>query len=210
MTNKVLSDKRVHSYGEKRNFRGLEASAIKRRLNKASHLIKALILENPGKELHVLELGCGFWGRNLNTLSREFPKVHFTGVDLTVTDDRQETLVNLMSADVSNWNSDRIYDGVLSLAVLEHLSDSIGHFALIKNCLKPRALAGLTTPTPSSHLVLETLAALGVFDREEINDHRAYFTETGLKTLAQESNLAVEEYAKMSLGMNQWILLRKP
>lgn len=204
----MATEKRKVSYGEERTFRGLEDVAIRRRLVKAHRLLENLLHENPEKELQVLELGCGFWGRNLQMLSEDFAGVQFTGVDLTVAKEKTGA-VNLIQADLTKWKPDRTYDGVLSLAVLEHLLDPQQHFELIAACLKKGGLAGLTTPTPPGHFVLERLAGLGIFDRAEIKDHKMYFTENGLENLAKGAGLVVEEYREMSLGMNQWMLLRK-
>ncbi len=208
MAKDLATDKRRVSYGEERTFRGLEDVAIRRRLIKAHRLLEILLYENPEKELQVLELGCGFWGRNLQMLSEDFAGVQFTGVDLTVTKEKIGP-VSLFQADLIKWKPGRAYDGVLSLAVLEHLLDPQQHFELIASCLKKGGLAGLTTPTPPAHSILERLARLGIFDRAEIKDHKMYFTENGLTNLAKGAGLALEEYREMSLGMNQWMLLRK-
>jgi hypothetical protein len=58
-------------------------------------------------------------------------------------------------------------------------------------------------------MVLSTLAKLGIFDGDEIRDHKSYYTEQGLRSLAAGANLKVEDYSQMSFGMNQWMLLRK-
>jgi len=208
MAKNLTTEQRKISYGEQRAFSGLEDIAIKRRLIKAQWLLETLLYKNPEKELQVLELGCGFWGRNLQKLSKDFAGVQLSGVDLTVTKEKTGP-VNLIQADLTKWKPDRTYDGVLSLAVLEHLLDPQQHFELIATCLKKGGLAGLTTPTPPAHFVLERLARLGIFDRAEIKDHKMYFTENGLDNLAERAGLVVEEYREMSLGMNQWMLLRK-
>lgn len=209
MAKDLAPEQRKISYGEARTFRGLEDLAIRRRLIKARKLLEILLHENPKTELQVLELGCGFWGRNLQMLSEDFAGVHFTGVDLTVAKEKTGS-IDLVQADLTKWKPDRAYEGVLSLAVLEHLLDPQRHFELIAASLKTGGLAGLTTPTPPAHFVLEGLGRLGIFDRAEIKDHKMYFTEDGLRNLAKGAGLVVEEYREMSLGMNQWMLLRKP
>jgi trans-aconitate methyltransferase len=154
-----------------------------------------------------LELGCGYWGRNLRALKEQFPSAQFTGVDLSIDQSTQD--LELIQADLSDWKPARKYDVVLSLAVLEHLADPKKHFELLAQSLKPGGFAGITSPTPQSHIVLSTLGSLGIFDRDEIRDHKVYYTETGLRLLASEAALNVENYRPLSFGLNQWILLRK-
>ncbi len=195
------------SYGEHLRFRGLEAFAIRRRLKAARRLLDMLVKKDPNGKFDVLELGCGFWGQNLTILSEEYVNFSFTGVDLSVSKDVAG--VQLVQADVSNWKSSRKYDVVLSLAVVEHLSEPQKHFNLMAECVEKRALVGLTTPSPQSHFTLHLLARLGIFDSSEIEDHRLYLTETGIRNMAGSSNLSVEEFRTFSFGMNQWSLMCK-
>lgn len=140
-------------------------------------------------------------------LQPDYLNVKLTGVDLSVS--KETDGIKLIEADITDWKPEQIYDMVLSLAVAEHLLDPASHFALIAKCLKEGGLAGLTTPTPQADFVLRTLGKLGIFDRQEIEDHKLYLTQNGLQTLAKQAGLAVEECYTFSLGMNQWMLLRK-
>jgi trans-aconitate methyltransferase len=193
------------SYGEQRKFIGLEAIAIRRRLKPALHLLRDVSIQAP--EANVLELGCGFWGRNLNAMKAIFPAMSFTGVDLSVS--AEESKVQLIQANVSSWVPNRQFDVALSLAVVEHLSDPQHHFGLLADCVKETGWIGLTTPTPQSHFVLRVLSRLGIFDKLEIDDHKSYLTRPGIQTLAGISKLTVEEFYTFSFGLNQWALLRK-
>jgi hypothetical protein len=198
---------RDQSYGQERNFRGLEAFAIRQRVGKSRWLLDQLFADNPGRDLSVIELGCGYRATNLQALSTEFENVAFTGVDLSV--NTNSASVELIQANLAEWKPNKRYDGVLSLAVAEHLLDPRRHFHLIADCLEKGGLAGLTTPTPQAHLLLAALSRLGVFDRDEIHDHKLYLTQTGIEGMASEAGLRVEGYSQFSLGMNQWTLLRK-
>jgi trans-aconitate methyltransferase len=198
---------RGKAYGQQRHFTGLEAFAIGLRLKKARQLLERVIADR-GPLASLLELGCGYWGSNLTHLAKEFPQVQFSGVDLAVSSEPSQN-IQLSAANLEAWQPAQMYDAVLSLAVLEHLLDPKAHFALISACLKPGGLCALTTPTPPSHFVLSGLAKLGIFDAEEIRDHKSYYTERGLRSLAANADLVVEDYTQMSFGMNQSILLRK-
>lgn len=202
-----LARNRGVSYGEKRRFQGLEAFAIRRRLRAARHVLDVLVANDPNGKFEVLELGCGFWGRNLSLLSKEYMNINFKGVDLSVS--KNVSGVSLIEADISTWKPSQNYDAVLSLAVIEHLVDSLGHFELMAKCLRKGGFIGLTTPGPQAHFVLDALARLGIFDRSEIEDHKLYLTETGIHQLAVDSGFSVLEFKRFSLGMNQWVLMQK-
>ena len=201
-------DQRKLSYGQKRRFRGLEDYAIGKRLAEATRLMRRIVPSESAKPLEVLELGCGYWGKNIIRLKREFEGFEFAGIDLSVS--KKVTDVQLIESDITEWHPFRKYDVVLSLAVVEHLLEPTKHFELIADCLKPNGLAGLTTPTPKADRVLSILSRLGIFDRSEILDHKMYLTETGITRLAHFAGLQIEEFRTFSFGMNQWALLRKP
>jgi hypothetical protein len=49
---------------------------------------------------------------------------------------------------------------------------------------------------------------LGIFDAEEIADHKLYLTQRGLALCAERAGLVVEVNERFSLGMNQWLVVR--
>lgn len=198
---------RKNSYGQNRRFVGLEDMAIRKRLERAQALIRRIRAEQPDKALRVLELGCGYWGRNLGELCRSNPGGEFTGVDLSVAE--QVEGFRLVQGDITNWMPKETYDVVLSLSVVEHLIEPQKHFNLMASALAAGGLAGLTTPTPAADALLSALSRSRIFDREEISDHKLYLTEAGLRLCAQLAGLEVMEYEHFSFGMNQWVLMRK-
>ncbi len=207
ITREVSMRKRAIAYGEQRQFRLLEAFAIRRRLKAARHLLNLLLESQPDAKLSVLEVGCGFWGSNLSLLQKENASIEFTGVDLSVSRDVKN--VKLIQADISTWKPAREFDAVVSLAVIEHLIDPLNHFRLLAASVKQGGLIGLTTPSPQSHFILQMLAKLRIFDSDEIQDHKIYLTETAIRLCAAGADLSIEEYKPFSFGLNQWVLMRK-
>lgn len=196
---------RDFSYGEQRKFNGLEAIAIRRRLNQAIRLLQDVSIHTPAAT--VLELGCGFWGSNLSVMKAIFPSMSFIGVDLSVSANVSD--VRLIEGNVSNWTPNNVFDIVLSLAVVEHLPDPQHHFGLLATCVTEAGRIGLTTPAPQAHFFLKALSRLGIFDKAEIDDHKNYLTESGIQAMANNSKLIVEELHTFSFRMNQWAIMRK-
>lgn len=198
------------AYGQARQFKGLERYAIQRRQRIAQRAMQSLANSNPRGDLQVLELGCGYTGANLQLLAQEFPQSHYTGVDLKVAKNSvNDSLVKLVEADIENWRPEQEYDLVISLAVVEHLVRPAAHFTLLAACLAADGLAVLTTPTPFADLPLRALARLGIFDRDEIADHKTYLSRTGIQAFCKEAGLEIVDYHLASFGMNHAALLRK-
>ncbi len=201
------SSKRIHSYGESRKFKGLEKWAIKHRAKQGQQLMEKLIREHAGRSLEVVELGCGYNATNLIHYEELYPNISFTGVDLSVS--HKNRAISWIEADLSSWAPSRLYDGCLSLAVLEHMLDPMKHFALIGKCLKRNGLALLTTPAPVADFFLELLGKVRLFDFQEIRDHKLYLTQGGMNLMSESAGLFIEQNRKFSAGLNQWLLLRK-
>ena len=196
-----MTERRTRSYGEARSFRGLERLAIQRRQWPALKALEQLSSRPGHQAAKVLELGCGYYGRNLRLLHEKFPEADYTGVDLSVAQADAKGF-RLLVGNLADWQPNQTYDLVLSLAVIEHLLDPLGHLELIAAGLKPEGIAVLTTPTPLADLPLRLLGRLGLFDYDEIDDHKAYFSKVGLHSLGQQVGLTLDSYQKASLGMN--------
>lgn len=188
------------AYGKSRRFRGIEAWAIGKRLNAAEKVLGRQISAKPNTS--VLELGCGYSAANLRYLKNCFPTADFVGVDVDVDEGLTQEGFTLYKADLESWQPQKTFDCVLSLAVVEHMLNTLQHFKLILACLAENGTAVLTTPTPASDIVLRLLAALRIFDREAVSDHKLYLTTDGIKHMVQSSGLRLINHRKISLGMN--------
>jgi len=75
-------------------------------------------------------------------------------------------------------------DLVISLAILEHLTDPPHHVQEAFRLLRPGRRLILTTPSPYGKPVLEFLAyRLHVIDEAEIRDHKHYFSKREIEDL---------------------------
>jgi len=200
---------RARAYGESRRFRGLEKFAIGLRLKAAVAAFEQQRRALGREELSVLELGCGYNGDNLAYLQARYPRASFLGVDLRVNPELSRGPVRLVAGNMDDWRPPGTFDLVLSLALAEHLVDLPRHFELIADGLAADGVALLTSPQPQAHAVLWMLSLIGVFDKQEIADHKLYLTRAGLQTLADAAALELSDYRSFTMLMNQSVSLQK-
>lgn len=96
-------------------------------------------------------------------------------------------------------------DSIVTLATIEHLypNDVYEVFGKFKNCLKDGGRIFLTTPTKMAKPILETLAFLGVVGKDNIAEHKHYWSKADIFALAEKTGFSVTRYRKFQLGVNQ-------
>jgi 2-polyprenyl-3-methyl-5-hydroxy-6-metoxy-1,4-benzoquinol methylase len=97
------------------------------------------------------------------------------------------------------------FDTIVALAVIEHINiDEVYNiFKKFKKALNQNGIIFLTTPTLPAKPVLELLAFLGIVDKENIREHKHYWTKKEIFALAENSGFKVKKYKKFQLGFNQ-------
>lgn len=89
------------------------------------------------------------------------------------------------------------------LAVLEHLQCPEEIIKEIYRVLKPGGTLILTTPSPLSKPLLEFLAfKLNLIDRNEIADHKQYFSVEALRRLLAINKFAINKLHTFEAGFN--------
>jgi 2-polyprenyl-3-methyl-5-hydroxy-6-metoxy-1,4-benzoquinol methylase len=119
--------------------------------------------------------------------------------------------------DVVNYDHSKLkkikYDIIVSLAVFEHM-EIADVYNIVKtfsqNNLKKGSVLFLTTPTPASKPVLEFLAAIGILQKSNIEEHKHYWNKKELYNLAETNGLTVKKYRKFQFGFNQYAIFIKP
>lgn len=127
----------------------------------------------------------------------------------------QGELRNLVTGDymVVNYDHSALQkanpDTIIALAVIEHIdmSEVFRVFQIFKNIIKPEGRIFLTTPTPMARPVLELLARFGFLEKENIAEHKHYWTKADINTLAEENGFFVKKYRKFQGGFNQYAIL---
>ena len=101
------------------------------------------------------------------------------------------------------------FDTIVALAVIEHLTiqETIDNFKMFKRYLAPNGRIYITTPTKRVHPILKTLAFLRILDKENIEEHKHYWTKKELYQLAWTADLEVLEYRTFQMGFNQFVIM---
>lgn len=97
------------------------------------------------------------------------------------------------------------FDRILWIAVVEHFhrADALKYLRLCRLMLAEDGMVVLTTPTPRARPVLELLAfRLHVISRDEIADHKAYYSKDELLELLREAGFVVKSYQRFQWGLN--------
>ena len=84
---------------------------------------------------------------------------------------------------------DKTFEVVTALAIIEHVDNPEMMLAEIRRVLKPGGRVLVTTPALVGKHPLELLATLGLISREEIMDHKRYYTRVTLQQAMERAGL---------------------
>jgi SAM-dependent methyltransferase len=162
--------------------------------------------------LNVLDLGCGY---NASFLKKISPVIKTgLGIDGVVTKEIVAPNIKLIS---HNLEEDlnlppNHFDLVVSLAVLEHITDPEKFVKQIYRSLKKNGRLIMTTPSPMAKPVLEFLSfRLGVVSKQEIHDHKNYFSKTDITTLLINTRFSKSkiQIKLFTFGLNTFVVAKK-
>lgn len=156
----------------------------------------------------VLDLGCGFRGSFLKFIKHKISAG--TGVDFSV-EKMPEQRIKIIQGNLNQPLPfpDKEFDVVTSLAVVEHLDDYLIHLRESFRVLKKNGLLIVTSPSKKSKTILELLASLRLLSKEEINDHKRYFSEKELCELLKNTGFIEVRPVKFQFGLNILIVAIK-
>jgi len=103
------------------------------------------------------------------------------------------------------------YNTITCLAVIEHMTrnDALGVINKFKKHLTDSGSIIITTPSILSKPILEFLAWVGLLDRENIREHKCYYSTFDLQLLAAETGMDIVEYKRFQFGFNQFAVMKK-
>lgn len=156
------------------------------------------------------DFGCGFHGELLNKLSEKIKSG--TGYDISVNKTPRHSNIKLYKTDINKkiTRDNLKFDCITTLAVLEHVSDPDSYIKNIAIKLKPKGLLIITTPHKRSKGLLEILSLkLGLVSKDEILDHKNYFTESTLKKIIIQNKFKIMELKTFEFGLNLLCVARR-
>ncbi len=95
------------------------------------------------------------------------------------------------------------FEGILFLAVLEHVADPPRVLACVAPLLSPGGRLIVTTPHPSGRWPLEAGAALGLLSAHAHDEHEALLGREALADAGRGAGIALVLYRRFLFGMNQ-------
>lgn len=168
--------------------------------------LKAALRHLPTGGGKVLDVGCG-----LTDLAAKIPD--YTGADRNA-DVLAAQRKRFPEKDFFEWDIGRSaapaalaarapFEGILLLAVLEHVPDPAVVLARLSPLLSPSGRVVATTPHPSGRWPLEAGAALGLLSSHAHDEHERLLGEADLGEAGRGAGLALIAYRRFLFGMNQ-------
>lgn len=165
-----------------------------------------------GKDSVCADIGCGFNGRFLRSVSSKIKYGY--GFDMRANEGIYGNIEVINNSEFKGRIplKDSSVDRVFMLAVLEHLDETAVHQLIGESVriLKSGGYLTLTTPTPVAKPVLEFLSyRLHIISEDSIREHKHYYSKQELVGLLKHNGLKVIKYKCFELGFNELIVGEK-
>ena len=102
-----------------------------------------------------------------------------------------------------------LFDTVVALAVVEHLSKPAVTVGEWTACTRPGGRLVLTTPHRAFRWAHEAGAKMGLSSQVAADDHETLFTKSTLVAELRKLPLTLEHYRRFLFGMNQLFVFRR-
>ena len=172
---------------------------------------RAILKYIPKKNGVICDIGCGIEPRFLLDLQGRISEGW--GVDKKTTakiwNNKVQTIKKNLNEKISLPFNENKFDCVTLLASLEHLKFLKESLKEAWRVLKPGGAVMITTPSPIAKSILEFLAFLNLVSKEEIRDHKHYYSKRELINLLRASGFCNIKHHYFELGLNQKVIAKK-
>lgn len=156
------------------------------------------------------DIGCGYYGELLKRVHKIISLGD--GYDLSVSNVPKFNKIKLIRSDLNKnkFGKPGFYTCVTSLAVIEHVNNPNKFIRRISTILKKNGILIITTPHIRSQPILEFLSRrLGLISKDEIDDHKNYYTKESLLNLITKNNFKILKLTTFELGLNLFCVASK-
>jgi 2-polyprenyl-3-methyl-5-hydroxy-6-metoxy-1,4-benzoquinol methylase len=148
----------------------------------------------------ILDYGCG-----IGLLAASVSPECYVGLDIDSAslERAQQNFPRHRFYHVNHFEPDRVFDTCVSLAVIQYIAEPERFLSWALNLVRPGGNIVITTPNPAVDSLLLLGGRLGVFGRDDPDEHLSLLDKSGFYDLARKLDVRLIEYSRFMLGMNQ-------
>jgi 2-polyprenyl-3-methyl-5-hydroxy-6-metoxy-1,4-benzoquinol methylase len=158
---------------------------------------------------YLLDVGCGFYPQNLLSLEKKVRKA--VGIDRDIPSHSPSGKISFVKYTIEKELPfpENEFDCITLLAILEHMDYPEAIIGECYRVCKPGGRLVITVPSNYSKPILLSLAALAMISREEIYDHKHYFSQKQLEKILAAAKFEKIVSRSYNLFLNVLFIYKK-
>jgi ubiquinone/menaquinone biosynthesis C-methylase UbiE len=179
-------------------------------MDKLLHVWRSFVVSSFIKTgLLVCDLGCGKENLFLKNISNKIS--YGIGIDFGKNGLSYANKVEYMQGDLNGQLPlpDKSVDVVTSLAVLEHINNTLLFMCESKRILRDGGLLLLTTPASHGKFILDFLSFFHLINADEVHDHKQYFNRQKLEDIAKNAGFNEYRVKRFQFSFNLLLIAKK-
>lgn len=157
----------------------------------------------------ILDMGCG-----TGSLADQVSPSNYLGVDvdaecLELARERYPGHRFVLLDDFRCDRHQRQFDGIVALAVIEHIEDQTAWLQDLLSRLRPNGQIVMTTPSPKFRILHDVGAKVGLFAHEAAEEHTEFLDLPRMRRLTDRIGDEVVHYRRFLGGANQLFVVQQ-